>query len=310
MATRSGPAAAAARPGDTDQVGVQDAAGTVRRRIGTSIFERVAGPQGPARRAVIHDGPGERWFAEDRPIRQVHGDSAMFVGGIRALLLQSLHPLAMAGVAAHSGYRGDPWGRLQRTSYFLGVTTFGQVGDAMDVIGRVRAVHRRVTGVAPDGRPYAASDPHLLTWVHIAEADSFLRAYTRFGARPLDPAGRDGYVADMARIAAELGVPDPPRTEAELAARIAEYRAELRGTAEARAAARFLLLTPPLPAVARAPYAVLAAAATSMLPGWARRPLYLPRLPLTEAAVVRPAGSAVVSGIRWATTAPRAARAG
>ena len=118
-----------------------------------SIFERVAGPQGPARRAVIHGAPGERWFAEDRPIRQVHGDSAMFVGGIRALLLQSLHPLAMAGVAAHSGYRGDPWGRLQRTSYFLAVTAFGQAGDAMDAIGRVRAVHRRVTGVAPDGRP-------------------------------------------------------------------------------------------------------------------------------------------------------------
>ncbi len=290
-------------------MGVQDAAGAVRRRIGTSIFERVAGPQGPARRTVIHDAPGERWFAEGRPIRQVHGDSAMFVGGIRALLLQSLHPLAMAGVAAHSGYRGDPWGRLQRTSYFLAVTTFGQAGDAMDAIGRVRAVHRRVTGTAPDGRPYAASDPHLLTWVHIAEADSFLRAYTRFGARPLDAAGRDGYVADMARIAAELGVPDPPRTEAELAARIGEYRAELRGTAEARAAARFLLLNPPLPALARAPYAVLAAAATSMLPGWARRPLYLPRLPLTEAAVVRPAARAVVSGIRWATTAPQAARA-
>ncbi|MFI5067912.1 MAG: oxygenase MpaB family protein, partial [Streptosporangiales bacterium] len=193
-------------------MGVQDAAGAVRRRIGVSIFERVAGPQGPARRAVIHGAPGERWFAEDRPIRQVHGDSAMFVGGIRALLLQSLHPLAMAGVAAHSGYRGDPWGRLQRTSYFLAVTTFGQAGDATDAIGRVRAVHRRVTGVAPDGRPYAASDPHLLTWVHIAEADSFLRAYTQFGARPLDAAGRDGYVADMARIAVQLGVPDPPRT--------------------------------------------------------------------------------------------------
>ena len=226
---------------------------------------------------MIHGAPGERWFAEDRPIRQVHGDSAMFVGGIRALLLQSLHPLAMAGVAAHSGYRGDPWDGCM-CSYFLAVTTFGQAGDATDAIGRVRPVHRRVTGVAPDGPPYAASDPHLLTWVHIAEADSFLRAYTRFGARPLDAAGRDGYVADMARIAVQLGVPDPPRTEAELAARIADcHRAELRGTAEARAAARFLLLTPPLPAMARAPYAVLAAAATSMLPGWARRPLYLLR---------------------------------
>jgi len=278
----------------------QGAAERVRGRIGAAIFERVAGPEGPGRRRRINTTEGERWFGQDRPIRRVNGDSSMFVGGITALLLQSLHPLAMAAVAGHSGYRGDPWGRLQRTSYFLAVTTFGRTGDAQEAIARVRAIHERVTGTAPDGRPYAASDPHLLTWVHIAEADSFLRAHTRFGAEPLDQAGRDGYVADVARIAAELGVPDPPRTEAELADRISQYRAELRGTAEARAAARFLLLTPPLPLVARAPYGVLAAAATSLLPAWARRPLYLPQLPLTERAVVRPAGHVVIRGIRWA----------
>jgi uncharacterized protein (DUF2236 family) len=233
----------------------------------------------------------------------------MFIGGLTALLLQSLHPLAMAAVAGHSGYRGDPWGRLQRTSYFLAVTTFGRAGDAEAAVGRVRAIHQRVTGIAPDGRPYAASDPHLLTWVHIAEADSFLRAHTRFGAEPLDQAGRDGYVADLARIGASLGVPDPPRTEAELTARITAYRAELAGTAQAREAARFLLLSPPLPVIARAPYGVLAAAAVSLLPGWARRPLYLPRLPVTEAALVRPAGHALVQAIRWAISAPPPARA-
>ena len=230
----------------------QDAADRLRARIGAAIFERVAGPQGPTRRRQVNQ-TGERWFALDRPIRQVHGDSSMFIGGIRALLLQSLHPLAMAAVAQHSDYRGDPWGRLQRTSYFLAVTTFGLADDAQAAIARIRAVHEHVTGTAPDGRPYAASDPHLLTWVHIAEADSFLRAHSRFGARPLDQAGRDGYVEDMARIGAALGVPDPPRTEAELADRIGQYRAELTATAQAREAARFLLLNPPLPAVARAP---------------------------------------------------------
>ena len=285
------------------------AADSVRRRIGASIFERVAGPEGPDRRRVIHQGEGDRWFAEDRPIRRVHGDSSMFVGGIRALLLQSLHPLAMAGVDAHSGYRGDPWGRLQRTSYFLAVTTFGRAADAKAATGRVKAIHRRVTGTAPDGRPYAASDPHLLTWVHIAEADSFLRAHTRFGAEPLDQAGRDGYVADMALIAAELGVPDPPRSETELTARIASYRNELAGTAQARQAARFLLLTPPLPLVARPPYSMLASAAVSLLPGWARGLLHLPRLPVTETLLVRPAGRAMVQAIRWATSAPRPAPA-
>jgi uncharacterized protein (DUF2236 family) len=290
-------------------VNASDAADLVRSRLGGLIFQRVAGPQGPERRRVIHDATGERWFAEDRPVRRVHGDSSMFAGGITALLLQSLHPLAMAAVAGHSGYRGDPWGRLQRTSYFLAVTTFGAASDARAAIARVRAIHQRVTGTAPDGRPYAASDPHLLTWVHIAEADSFLRAHTRFGAHPLDQAGRDGYVADLARIGAELGVPDPPRTEAELTARIASYRSELAGTAQAREAARFLLLTPPLPAIARPPYAVLAAAAVSLLPGWARRPLLLPRLPVTEAALVRPAGHAMVHAIRWAITPPPAAHA-
>jgi uncharacterized protein (DUF2236 family) len=290
-------------------MGWQDAADRLRGRVGASIFERVAGPEGPARRQVINGGEGERWFADDRPIRRVHGDSSMFVGGIRALLLQSLHPLAMAAVAGHSGYRGDPWGRLQRTSYFLAVTTFGRASDAEETIQRVRAIHQQVTGTAPDGRPYAASDPHLLTWVHIAEADSFLRAHSRFGVQPLDQAGRDGYVADMAQIGARLGVPDPPRTEAELTARITEYRAELASTAEARAAARFLLVNPPLPVIARPPYGLLAAAAVSLLPTWARWPLRLPRLPVTEAAVIQPAGRAVVQAIRWATTAPPAARA-
>jgi uncharacterized protein (DUF2236 family) len=277
----------------------------VRGQIGAAIFGRVAGPQGPARRQLIH-ADGERWFAADRPIRKVHGDSAMFVGGIRALLLQSLHPLAMAAVAGHSDYRGDPWGRLQRTSYFLAVTTFGRASDAQQAIARVRAIHQRVTGTAPDGRPYAASDPHLLTWVHIAEADSFLRAHSRFGAHPLDQPERDAYVADLARIGAALGVPEPPRTEAELAARIKEYRPELAATAQAREAARFLLLSPPLPVLARPPYGVLAAAAVSLLPGYARRLLWLPRLPVTEAAVIRPAGHAMVQAIRWAMTGPPA----
>ena len=279
----------------------------MRGRVGTSIFQRVAGPEGPAHHQMIFAPDGERWFGEDRPIRRVHGDSSMFVGGVRAQLLQSLHPLAMAAVAGHSGYKGDPWGRLQRTSYFLAMTTFGPASDAEATIARIRSIHARVTGVAADGRPYAASDPHLLTWVHIAEADSFLQAHTRFGSEPLDQAGRDGYVADMARIGTALGVPDPPRTERELRDRIEAYRGELASTPEARAAARFLLLNPPLPVIARPPYGLLAGAAVSLLPGWARWPLRLPWLPGAERALVRPAGQAVVGAIRWATSAPRSA---
>lgn len=224
----------------------------------------------------------------------------MFVGGVRALLLQSLHPLAMAGVAAHSGYKGDPWGRLQRTSHFLGVTTFGTAEDASTMVRRVRAVHKSVVGATAEGQAYAASDPHLLGWVHVAEIDSFLAAHQRYGARPLDGAGRDGYVADTARVAEELGVVDPPRTEAELRDQIAGYRLELRATPEAREAARFFLLNPPLPLLSRAPYGAIAAAAVSLLPRYARRQLRLPYLPLTEAVIVRGAGVAVTRTIRWA----------
>ncbi len=272
----------------------------LRTRIGGTLFARVAGPDGPNVRARIHDTPGPRWFDPERPIRRVHGDASMFVGGLAALLLQSLHPLAMAGVAGHSDYRGDPWGRLQRTSTFLATTTFATDTDAQAAVDRVRSVHERVSGLAPDGRAYGASDPHLLTWVHIAEVDCFLRAHQRYGREPLDAAGCDGYVEDAARIARALGVPDPPLTVAELTARLDAYRPELRGTDAARDAARFLIVSPPLPALARAPYAVLAASSVSLLPRWARAPLRLPYLPVAEATAVRLGGRALVGGIRWA----------
>jgi len=277
----------------------------VRQTLGRSLFGMVAGPDGTANRARIHETPGPHWFGEDRPIRRVHADASMFVGGLRALLLQSLHPLAMAGVAQHSDYRGDPWGRLQRTSTFLAVTTFGTATDAQRAVDRVRGIHQRVHGIAADGRPYRASDPHLLEWVHIAEVDSFLLAHQLYGANPLDQRGRDGYVGDTARVARALGVPDPPLSEAQLRERIEAFRPELSGTPAAREAARFLLLTPPLPIAARPPYGLLAATSVSMLPAWARMPLLLPYFPPVEATVIRMAGRVLVGGIRWAMTAGR-----
>jgi uncharacterized protein (DUF2236 family) len=276
----------------------------LRSRLGRVVLDRIAGTDGPAHRDRIHRTPGERWFAADRPIRAVHADSSMFIGGLRALLLQSLHPLAMAGVAGHSGYRSDPWGRLQRTSYFLAVTTYGRADDAEAAVRKVRAIHRRVTGVAADGRPYSAADPHLLKWVHVAEVDSFLCTYQRYGRAPLSRTQRDAYVADTARVARALGVIDPPETEADLHAVLDSYRPELHGTAQARSAAWFVLLRPPLPAIARPGYAALAAAAVASLPRWARLPLRLPYLPLAEATVARAAGVAATQLIRWATAAP------
>jgi uncharacterized protein (DUF2236 family) len=277
----------------------------LQRRLGAALFARVAGPQGPEHRERFHAAPGPRWFGPGAPIRRVHGDAAMFVGGLRALLLQSLHPVAMTAVAQHSDYRRDPWGRLQRTSTFLAATTYGAEADAERAVQRVRRVHAHVTGTGPDGRPYRADDPHLLRWVHVAETDSFLRCHQRYGVQPLDAAGCDGYVADTARIAIALGVPDPPQTHAELNAALRCYRPELRAIPEALAAARFLVRKPPLPLAARGPYAVLAAAAIAELPDWARRELRLPGLPVAEPLLVPPAGRALVSVIRWAMSPGR-----
>ncbi|MCP3804867.1 DUF2236 domain-containing protein [Allokutzneria sp. A3M-2-11 16] len=272
----------------------------MRQRVGASLFERVAGPDGAANRDRIDTTPGPRWFAEGSAIRRVHSDASMFVGGLRALLLQSLHPLAMAAVAGHSGYRSDPWGRLQRTSTFLAMTTFGTAQHAEEAIAHVRAVHERIRGTAPDGRAYRAADPHLLGWVHAAEIDSFLRCYQRYGPKPLSSKECDSYVADTARIAEGLGVLGPPRSRADLAAVLDAYRPELRGTAQARDTARFLLFKPPLPLLARAPYTALASAAVAALPPWSRWPLRLPYFPPVERTAVQLAGHGIVGLLRWA----------
>ena len=278
-------------------------ADSLRTRLGVLIRDRVVGDDAEAKRVAIFDAPGERWFTDDSAIREIHADASMFVGGLRALLLQSLHPLAMAGVAQHSDYRADPWGRLQRTADFLAATSFGPVDVAEHAVARVREVHRRVRGRAADGRPYSAGDPHLLRWVHICEVDSFLSAYRRYGGAELTTERADEYVAQMAVVAEKLGVNHPPVTVAELAREFADFRPELASSPEARAAARFLLVEPPLPIAARPAYGVLAAAAVGLLPAWTRWPLRLPWLPVSEQLLVRPAGAALTGVIRWSLAA-------
>ncbi|MFW5471088.1 oxygenase MpaB family protein [Knoellia sp. CPCC 206435] len=275
-----------------------------RTQLAHALRSRVAGEDAAAKARVIWGAEGERWFTPEDPIWRVHADAAMFPGGIRALLLQSLHPLAMAGVAGHSGFKGDPWGRLQRTSEFLATTTFGTIEHAEELITRVRSIHERVRGKAADGRPYAASDPHLLRWVHITEVDSFLTAFQRYASEPLTDAEANLYVEQAAVVARRLGVADPPLTTAGLAAMIESYWPELESTPASREAARFLLLHPPLPLAAKAGYAALAAGAVALLPRWARRPLRLPWLPVTEMVLARPLGDAATATVRWAMADP------
>jgi uncharacterized protein (DUF2236 family) len=279
----------------------------VRSRLGAALFAKVAGPEGPRVSARIHGRPGERWFEPGSPIQRVHGDASMFVGGLRALMFQALHPAAMTAVAEHSGFRGDMWGRLARTSTFVAVTTYGTAEDAQAAVDAVRRIHDRICGTLADGTPYRASDPHLLGWVHVAELDSFLLAYDTYGAEPLTPAERDEYVAQSAVVAEKLGVLDPPRTEAELRATLAAYRPELRGSKHARDAIHFLIRHPDLPLAARPAYLVLVAAAVGLMPLWTRPSLLLPWLPVTERTVVRVLGHLATGTIRWALVPPEPA---
>lgn len=280
------------------------AVAVARRRLGDALFHRVAGDEGPRRRERIHTTPGPRWYAEDSAIRRVHGDASMFVGGMRAVLLQSLHPLAMQAVADHSGYRGDLWGRLARTSAFLATTTFATASDAQAAVDAVRRIHGRITGTMPDGTPYAASDPHLLRWVHVAEIDSFLRAHQRYGAQPLDAAGRDAYVDEAALVAERLGADDVPHSERELAEAIERFRPELRATDAAREAIGWLVEHPDLPRTAMPGYRLIVAAANELLPPWASEELGLRRHPLLDRTVVPAAGHLVTRTIRWAMAPP------
>ena len=269
-----------------------------RTRIGAQVRSLLSGQVSPPVERFARRGGDEGLFGPDSVTWRVHGDAAMIVGGIRALLLQTLHPLAMAAIAEHSNYRSDPFGRLHRTGAFLAATTYGTTRTAEKAITAVRAIHARVSGVAPDGRPYTATDPHLITWVHVTEVDSFLAAYRRYGAGRLEPGDGDRYVAEMATIAERLGAEVVPRSLAELDAWLIGVRPELAASRQAREAVRFLL-APPVPVVARGGYAVIAAAAVGLLPRWARRLLWLPTAPGADALVVRPAGVALLRVLDW-----------
>ena len=270
--------------------------------IAKAVRDRLAGDFEAQHAEIWRDG--ERWFDEQDAIWRVHADASMFIGAIRALLLQALHPLALQAVVDHAGFRRDFWGRFQRTSRYVALTTYGTVPDAERAIAAVRAIHRRVRGIAPDGRPYAADDPHLLMWVHVAEVDSFLTAFQTFGAEQLTSAEADEYLRETGSVAAQVGVIDPPSSVSELTAIMESYRPELSGSGHAREASNLLIVNPPFTGFTRVAYHLLAANAVSILPAWARTELLLPALPVTERALIRPLGRSAMHALRWALEPP------
>lgn len=272
---------------------------STRRTVADAVRGIVAGDQDL--REPIWDEADPGWFAPDSIVRVVHSDASGFIGGVRSLLFQALHPVAVYAVCEHSSYREDPLGRLQRTGGFLGTTVFGTGSEAQQAVDVVRAIHRRVTGTMPDGTPYVADDPHLLGWVHITEVDSFLTAYQRYSGRPLDADQADRYVLEMGRVGLALGMESAPETVADLHEWLGRYRPELASTAESEDIALFLLSAPG-PLYSRGPYAVIFAAALGSLEPWARGMLNLPMLPGTDPILVRPAAELITKTLRWAMT--------
>ena len=233
-------------------------------------------------------------FGPASMVWEVHADfTSMMVGGIAALLLQMLHPLALAGVWDHSNFRQDLIGRLRRTSLFIAGTSYGGVADAERLIDKVRSIHQQVVGQAPDGRPYAASDPALLTWVHVAEVHCFLNAYLRYCNPELPGAEQDRYYAEVALIARRLGAQGVPDSRQAVSAYLAAMRPQLLCDERTREVVR-LLHAAPMPSLLARPFGgLMMQASFDLLPTWASALLgeSVPawRRPLIRAGVQRTA---------------------
>ena len=214
-------------------------------------------------------------FAPSSITWKIHSDPAMLIGGIRALFQQALHPQAMAGVAEHSNFREDAWGRLQRTGDYVSTLTFGTPAQANQLSARVRKIHSQL----------GLDDPKLLLWVHMAMVDSFLDVAVRSGLT-LSDAERDQYVAEMVLFAQAVGIAESnvPKNVVEMKNYFIDISPELSASDDAKRAALFLTI-PPLPTAVRfatpaAPaWAAVAALAGASLPNWARALYGWPTLP-------------------------------
>ncbi|MEE4411068.1 MULTISPECIES: oxygenase MpaB family protein [unclassified Serratia (in: enterobacteria)] len=239
-----------------------------------AIEKQVIGLTGLALGGIDFENPAgdPGLFGPQSVIWRVHCDfTSMLCGGVSALLLQMLHPLALAGVWDHSNFREDMLGRLRRTSQFVSVTTFGPTAEAERLIAKVRAIHLQVTGVSNDGRPYAASDPDLLTWVHVVESSSFLASHLRYRNPHLSPELQDRYYQETARVAAALGARDIPTSCAAVADYLQRMRPQLVCDERTREVARILLAAPAPSALARPLGWLVMQAGIDLLPDWAQR---------------------------------------
>jgi uncharacterized protein (DUF2236 family) len=255
------------------------------------------------------DPPGDPGlFGPGSVTWRVHADPSMLIGGLCALLLQTLHPLAMAGIAEHSNYKEDPLGRLGRTGSFVTGTTYGSTATAERLIRLVRRIHRKVRGTAPDGRAYSASDPELVAWVHVTEVFSFLRAHQRFVPFPVRGEQADRYYHEMATIAERLGATDVPRTRAAMRAYLRAMRPQLEAGEQTRDAVAFLTAPSrdPLNPLLFGAHQVVIQASVGLLPAWAREALGMRHPTLVDWATVLPATHLLMGALRFAGGPPPA----
>jgi uncharacterized protein (DUF2236 family) len=241
--------------------------------------------------ASVQEAPADDgYFGPGSVTWRLSTDLTSPVAGLRSLLMQALHPLAMAGVDQHSDWRQDPVGRLAATSAYVATVTFGDRAAAERASARVRRIHEHVRGVDPvTGRAYAASDPGLLLWVHAALVDSTLAVAAAYGTA-LPPADAGRYVAEMAAAAELVGVPRDliPTSVAGLDSYLESVRPELRRTTAAAQSMEFLLDPPGLDDDVAAVWEDIRDAAVWSLPEWARQLYgYPPPPPLTDALRTR-----------------------
>jgi uncharacterized protein (DUF2236 family) len=241
---------------------------------GTGLFQRAAAAFAAC---VPADPADDGFFGPGSVTWRLHADLSVPVSGLRSLLLQALHPLAMAGVDQHSQWRDDPAGRFASTAAYVVTTTYGDRATARAAADRVRRIHEWVRGTDPvTGTPYAAADPALLIWVHAAQVESNLSAAARYGTA-LTAAEQDQYVAEMTAAAELVGVPagsfaegGVPASVAELDAYFAAIRPSLATSQSTADTATYLLAMPVVEPELADMWQVLGAAAVASLPGWAR----------------------------------------
>ena len=254
-----------------------------------------------------HGDPG--LFGPGSMAWRVHSDfTTMMVGGVSALLLQMLHPGALAGVWDHSNFRGDMLGRLRRTAQFIAGTTYASTDQALRLIDRVRVIHDRIHGQLPDGTAYLANDPALLTWVHVAEVSSFLAAYMRYRNPTFSRAAQDRYFAETAKIAELLGATNVPVSREALNAYLREVRPALRSDRRTREVAAALLSQPAPSALAGSFREAIMEAGVDLLPLWAAE-MHDLRLTPSRRHMVRVGVQGMGAVIRWAMQSGSPSRA-